>query len=61
MFEIIYSHKDRGSDALGFCFDSYDDAAKACDEIKSDPSKFGLVEWVSEAFLWVVDEDGSIM
>ena len=61
MFEIIYSHDEQGSDALGFCFDSYDEAAKACEEIKGDPSKFGLLDWLADAFLWVVDEDGSIM
>jgi hypothetical protein len=61
MFEIIYSHDEHGSDALGFCFDSYDEAATACQEIHANPNKFGLVDWLVDAFLWVVDEDGGIM
>lgn len=61
LYGICYSHPDHGSDRLGIDFKTIKAAWKHIAEIRTDPSKFGWCEWLKDASLWVVDDEGNLM
>lgn len=60
MFYICYKHDEYGSDRLGCCYYTIESAEKEIEIIRGDPGKVGWSDWLKDAILWVVDEDGNI-
>ena len=59
MYLIAYKHAEHGSDTLGIMFPTIALATAAMDRYSVDPANDGWAEWLVDASMWVVDEDGN--
>jgi hypothetical protein len=59
-FEIAFKHPEHGSDLIGCTYKTLDLALEDVIAIPQNPERFGYSEWLKDATLWVVDENGGI-
>ena len=59
-FGICWKHEEHGSDRLDVDFKTVKAAEKFIEQISADPVRFGMVEWLRDAALWVVDDEGNL-